>query len=194
MQGNDDRLRSVRRLIMSLVTLAWCMVNGPVVRAQDAPPSEYQLKAAFLYNFAKFVEWPATTFPDATTPFTIGILGEDPSGGDLERTIKNKTVSGRPLQVKPIKALSEPELKNCQILFICASERKRLPEILKAVSGAAVLTVSEMEGFLLSGGMINFVMEGNKVRFEIKDETAKAARLRISSKLLSLAKQPEKQR
>ncbi len=168
-------------LALVVLGLATC----PVAHAQQAPPSEYQLKAAFLYNFAKFVEWPPEAFPDPATPFTIGIIGQDPFSGDLERTVKAKTARGHPFAIKQIKSLSE--LKTCQILFVCASERKRLPDILTALGDASVLTVSELERFMQSGGMINFLMEGHKVRFEINDAAARRVGLRISSKLLSLA-------
>ena len=159
--------------------------------AQDAPPSEYAVKAAFLYNFAKFIEWPAETFSSPNAPFTLGVFGENPFGDDLERTVKNRAVNGRPFAVKQINSLSE--LKNCQILFISSSERRRFNEILKALDNASVLTVSDTERFIQAGGMINFFMENNKVRFEINDQAAKRAGLRISSKLLNLARRAERE-
>jgi len=157
-------------------------------RAQvpEATPSEYQLKAAFLFNFAKFVEWPAEAFRKRDSALVIGVLGDNPFDSDLERTVQNKTINGHPFTVRQLKAL--PEVKSCHILFISKSERRRLPEIMTALDAANVLTVSEVDHFLQAGGMVNFVMEGNKVRFEINDEAAKRASLRISSKLLNLAK------
>src|SRR6266568_2546236 len=134
---------SIFTFCLVLAALVSSFGGRPALQAQEAPASEYQLKAAFLYNFAKFVEWPPQAFPDAATPFTIGIIGEDPFGDDLERTVQNKTANGHPFMAKQVKALSE--LKTCHILFISASERKRLPEILNAVRGAGVLTVSEMD-------------------------------------------------
>jgi len=183
----------------------WITVSGIVVwrlfwlvlllaqgaRSQDQAPSEYQVKAAFLYNFTKFVEWPASAFPEASTPFTIGIIGENPFGGELERAVKNKDVGGHRFAVKEIKSLSE--LKSCHILFISKSERRRLAEILAAVGSAPVLTVSETDRFLQAGGLINFLLEGNKVRFEISDPAAKSAGLKISSKLLHLARRPNRE-
>ncbi len=160
------------------------------LRAQETAPSEYQLKAAFLYNFAKFIEWPPEAFPEDTSPFAIGIIGQNPFGIDLERTVKSKLVNGHPFAVIQVRTLAE--LKHCHILFISPSERKRLPEILNSVRNTNVLTVSEVDHFLESGGMINFTMEGNKVRFQIHDEAAKLAGLKISSKLLNLAKRTER--
>lgn len=163
----------------------------PVVslHAPESQPTEYQLKAAFLFNFAKYVEWPAEAFPDKTSPLIIGVLGQSPFGGDLEQTIGNKTINGRSLQIKE-QFHSVAEATNCHILFICTSEKKRLPEIFSGLRDTHVLTVGETDRFILTGGMINFVPEGNKIRFEINDEAAKKAGLKISSKLLNLALRP----
>jgi hypothetical protein len=169
------------------LSLVWLLTVGGG-RAQEFQPSEYQLKSAFLFNFAKFVEWPPEAFAKGRSPIVIGILGENPFGGDLERTIRNKTISNRSLAVKEIRSLAEAT--NCHILFISTSEKQRLPEIIQGLRGASVLTVGETERFTEAGGMINFVLEGNKIRFRINDEAAKSAGLKISSKLLSLALRP----
>lgn len=175
-------LCSARQMLGLSLSLLLTVVSG---RAQDSRPSEYQLKAAFLFNFAKFVEWPSDAFVEATSPFIIGTLGGNPFGGDLERTIRDKKINNRVIIFKEFRTLTEAT--NCHILFINASERPRLPEIVAGLRRTSVLTVSEMEGFTGSGGMINFVQEHNKIRFQINDEAAKAANLRISSKLLSIA-------
>jgi hypothetical protein len=156
--------------------------------AQDAQPSEYQVKAAFIFNFAKFVEWPAGVFADAKSPLIIGIFGENPFGEDMERAVRNKTLNQRSITVKLCR--TEEEARKCHVLFISASEKKRLQEILNVVGRTNILTVSETEGFVEGGGMINFFREGNKIRFQIEDETAKKAGLKIDSKLLGLAKKP----
>jgi YfiR/HmsC-like len=153
--------------------------------AQEAQPSEYQVKAAFLFNFAKFVEWPTESFVGETSPLVIGILGDNPFGGDLERTVQNKTINNHLLVIKQFHSVAEAT--NCQVLFVGASEKKRLAEIFQKLRGTSILTVSEMDGFTEAGGIINFVLENKKVRFQINAEAAKAARLKISSKLLSLA-------
>jgi hypothetical protein len=175
------RLRATRILCLSLVWLLAVFAG----RAQESPPTEQQLKAAFLLNFAKFVEWPPTAFGGVTSPIVLGILGDNPFGEVLEQTIRGKTISNRPLVVKPFR--SSAETTNCHILFICASEKARLPEILAGLRGASVLTVAEMDRFTETGGMINFIRQGNKIRFQINKVAAKSAGLKISSKLLSLA-------
>src|SRR5438094_548123 len=155
------RVRTTPTLCLSLILL----LAAGGVRAQDSQPSEYQIKAAFLFNFAKFVEWPPEAFSEASSPFVIGILGENPFGGDLEQTIRGKTVSNRRFTIKEVGSLAET--RNCHILFIGTSEQKRLSEIFEALRGASVLTVGEMERFTETGGMINFVREaqGTRIRF-----------------------------
>jgi hypothetical protein len=169
-----------------IVTLLGALLAGAAPGTPREELSEYQLKAAFLFNFAKFVEWPVEAFRDANSPFVIGVLGENPFETDLEDTVKDKVINGHPFVIKQLKNLSE--LKTCHILFISKSERRRLPEIIANLGAAPVLTVSEVDRFLQAGGMVNFILEGNKVRFEINDQPAKRAGLRISSKLLNLAR------
>ena len=153
--------------------------------AQESSPSEYQIKAAFLYNFAKFVEWPPQAFANPQSPIVIGVLGKNVFGDDLEHTIHNKIINRHPFQCEELHSLREAT--NCQILFISASEKNRLPKILKDLRGANILTVSETDQFIQAGGMINFVIENDEVHFQINDDAAKKAGLKISSKLLSLA-------
>jgi hypothetical protein len=174
------RVGAARFLCLTLAFAA-----GRKASAQDSQPTEYQIKAAFIYNFAKFVEWPRVAFPETNSPLVIGIVGEDPFHGVLEKTVRGKVVDDHPLVVKAFQARTEAT--NCHILFIGASEKERLPQVLKEVNGNSVLTVSEMEGFNEAGGMIVFVLEGTKIRFKINNAAATSARLRISSKLLSLA-------
>lgn len=153
--------------------------------AQDVSPTEYQLKAAFLYNFAKFVDWPPSAFTNGTQPFVVGVMGENPFGKDLENTIHNKNINGHTIVGRAVVSISDA--RQCHILFVSNSESKRLHEIFEGLRGATVLTVGENEKFIASGGMINFIVEGRKIRFQINDATARLAQLKISSKLLSLA-------
>ena len=176
-------MRSRARPILCL-GLIWLLALGGG-RAQESAPTEYQLKAAFLLNFAKFVEWPPAAFAEATSPIVLGVLGNNPFGDVLERTVQDKAINSRSVLVKPFR--SSVESTNCQILFISTSEKARLPEILASLRGASVLTVGEMDGFTEAGGIINFVRQGNKIRFQINESAAKKAGLKISSKLLSLA-------
>ncbi len=167
--------------------LALAFARNPLaaqVQAQGA--SEYSVKAAFLYNFAKFVEWPPGAFENGGTPLIVGVVGSDPFGGTLDQAIQGKAVNGRQLIVRRF-SLGQ-NLRECHILFISSSERKRLPQIIDSLRGTGVLTIGEMDQFNQQGGIINFVIDRGKVRFEINAGAAEQARLRLSSKLLALAK------
>jgi hypothetical protein len=146
---------------------------------------ENQVKAVFLFNFAQFVDWPASAFPDPRSPLVIGILGDDPFDGYLDATVKGEMVNGRPLMVQRYRRVEE--IKRCQVLFISGSETGRLPKILSTLAGRQILTVGDAEGFATNGGMIRFVTARNKVRFRINLGAAQAAGLSISSKLLRAA-------
>jgi hypothetical protein len=151
----------------------------------QAPPSEYQIKAAFLFNFAKFVEWPPGAFPETNSPIVVGVLGNNVFGDELEKTIRDKTINNHPFQF--LEVTSAAEATHCHILFISPSEKDNLRKIVDNLHNASVLTVSETDGFIPAGGMINFLIVNSKIRFQINDKAARNARLRISSKLLSLA-------
>lgn len=155
---------------------------------QEAAPSEYQMKAAFLFNFAKYVDWPEAALP-AHAPLVIGVYGEDPFGGALENLLRDKIISGHALIARHLTVLHE--VTNCQVLFISSSEKKHWPEISKTLEGANVLTVSEnWNQFTQVGGMIYFFMEDRRVCFDINDAAARKANLNISSKLIQLRKKP----
>jgi hypothetical protein len=150
-----------------------------------AQPTEYQIKAAFIYNFARFVEWPAQAFADTNSPMIIGVLGENVFGDSLEQAINGKAIKGHPLQFKAFN--SAEEATRCQVLFISTSEKNHLSKILARLQGTSVLTVSETDNFINDGGMINLVIVNDKVRFQINNDAAKKAGVIISSKLLRLA-------
>ena len=169
-----------------LWALGFAMLLLGRTRAQSPTAGEYQVKAAFLFNFAKFVEWPSSNLPDPSAPLRICILGRDPFGEELRNITKEKTVSGRKLQIDQVVDLRQA--RTCQILFIASSEKAQLKETLDALQGANVLTVSDTNGFLEQGGMINFVLENDRVQFGVNRKAAEKAGLRISSKLLSVAK------
>jgi hypothetical protein len=160
-------------------------IAGRVTQAEPQASTEYQIKAAFLYNFVKFVEWPAETLPGNRAPIVVAVLGKDPFGSALDDVILGKAVDGHPLQI--LRTNSIQDLRSCQIAFISPSEAKRLPEILAGLRGSSILTVGEADHFAQLGGMIQFTLEGNKVRFAINVDAAERARLKVSSKLLSLA-------
>jgi len=155
------------------------------VCADDAGPSEYQVKAAFLFNFAKFIKWPESAFPETNSPVVVGIYGEDPFGSSLAVAIKDKTINGHPLIIRPVASL--PELKQCHVVFICSKPKRNVADTTATLRNMSILTVSETDGFIENGGMINFYSEGTKVRFEINDKAAAEAGLTVSSKLLSVA-------
>ncbi len=160
--------------------------GGRPVSAQSNALSEYQVKAAFLFHFGQFVEWPTEALKDADSPLTYCTIGEDPFRGSLDAALSGKTIGARMLRVQHFR--QPQEIQGCQILFIGAGEKKLLPAILAGVKGDSVLTVGESEHFVQDGGMIGFSLEENKVRFEINLEAAQKAKFRISSRLLALAK------
>jgi len=178
----------LRKNAILILQVALVMLAGNMTASAQQSLSEYKLKALFLYNFGKFVEWPAAAFSNADAPMIIGVYGRNPFNDDLENIVKGQTINSHPLVVRQIALLSD--LKTCHLLFISASEKNDLSAILKAVRGSSVLTVGETPEFIPAGGMINFFIEDDKIRFEINPEAARQAGLTISSKLLSLAEKP----
>jgi len=173
---------------------------APKAGAGATSSQEYQVKAAFLYNFLQFIGWPEDKSADNNQPLTIGIVGKDPFGDAFE-PIKDKKVKDRNVITKHFESFEELKksaeegktrkvemLTKCHLLFICSSEQKNLKEILNLVKDQNVLTVGEMEGFLEAGGIINFLVVENKIRFEINTSAAEQAKLEIRSQLLRLAK------
>lgn len=155
------------------------------LRAENASKREYEIKAAYLYNFINYIDWPENAFPAPGGTITIGIVGQNPFDAALE-VLNNKQVKGRTLALKQI--TDAKDLDQCQIVFINSSEKSRLPELLEKLKNSRALTVSEIDGFAQQGGVINFISEHNKVRFEINPDAAHRLGLNISSELLKLAK------
>jgi len=179
--GTAGRLAAL--LIFAVVLLA-----GKVpALAQDEAPMDYQVKAAFLVNFPKYVDWPATALPANNSPITVAIFGDDNVANEFEVMIsEGKVVDGHPIVLKRI--TKEEEIgKDCQILFIGASEQHRTSAILERLKGSETLTVGESPDFLDKGGVINLVRQGRKVRLQVNLNAAKEAHLRISSRLLVVA-------
>jgi hypothetical protein len=167
-----------------ILTIVSCILLVNNCLAQEKP-SEYEVKAAFIFNFAKFIEWPPEAFADTNSPIVIGILGKNSFGNSLEKIINDRKVNNRSFQFRTFSTATEAT--KCQILFVSSSEKNDFSKIVGSLHDASTLTVSEADGFLKAGGMINFMFEGNNIRFQISDAAAKKARLTISSKLLSLA-------
>jgi len=153
--------------------------------ATDPAPTEYQVKAAYLLNFAKYVEWPASALDGPTAPFVIGVLGQDPFGADLDKMVASRSINHRPIVVKRL--ATDAEAKGCQILFIGASESFRFGGIRETLKELPILTVADTESSVESGGVISFVRKENKVRFQVNLNAARARQLTISSRLLSVA-------
>ncbi|HEV7680815.1 MAG TPA: YfiR family protein [Pyrinomonadaceae bacterium] len=147
--------------------------------------NEYQIKAAFLYNFSQFVEWPAGAFPNAQAPLIIGVIGDDPFGSYLDDLVKGEKVNNHPLVVQRFRRVDE--IKSCHVLFVSRSEAKQVDQILSNLRSRNILTVGDFEDFAQRGGMIRFITENNKIRFRINVGVAKVAKLTISSKLLRAA-------
>jgi YfiR/HmsC-like len=172
----------MKHVMSALLALVW--LCAPIARAE----SEYDVKAAYLFKFTKFIEWPATAFAGPDAPFVIGIVGRDPFNGGLDRLIEGNTTGARRLEVQHLNANDSTELRGCQMVFVSASEQRRLPNILSAVQGRPVLVVGESEGFASAGGMLGFALRESRVGIEINSAAARQARLKISSQLLNLAK------
>jgi hypothetical protein len=177
--SHGRRWNSLR--IAAALALANCLASAP-----DQPLDEYQVKAAFIYNFAKFIQWPPSTFQSANEPFVICVMGHDPFGRSLEDTVAGRAIDGHPFAVRHIGAVKQAA--GCQIMFIDAAESGKHP---LPVSGetrtTGILTVGESDSSGASGVVINFRLDGKKVRFDIDIAAANREQLRISSRLLSLA-------
>jgi len=198
--------------LIVLSTVLFLVLNTPKARAEAAPNKEQQIKAAFLYNFIKFVDWPEEKMADSNEPIIIGIIGSEDFVKTVEplihKKIKNRNISIKYFEdYEKLKKSQDDDdrqwnqkmesLKTCHVLMFCICDSVRikdLSQIIKALKGSPVLTVGETAGFLEFGGIINFLMEDKKVRFEINVTAAKKNKLTISSKLLRLAKRVVKEK
>jgi hypothetical protein len=169
-----------------LFALAAGVLCCAIAAAQSDQPGEYDVKAAFLFNFTKFVEWPENAFVDPLAPIVIGVIGDDPFGESLVRIVAGQKAQGRSIEI--VKYRYGDNLRRCHVLFISASERQRRAPILASLQEASVLTVSDIDGFAEAGGAIQFVMQENRVRFVVNLEVATQGKLRVSAKLLALAR------
>jgi hypothetical protein len=179
----------MRVRVLGFATLLALGAGPPTRVAADEPPGsasrEYQIKAAFLYNFCQFVQWPDAAFPAPNAPLIIGILGDDPFGGTLDAIIRGERVGRHELVIERYQRPGE--IGPCHVLFVSRSMAGQLEAALAAVRGRSVLTVGETPGFASVGGAIRLVTEDNRVRLRINLEAARAAKLAISSRLLRMA-------
>jgi hypothetical protein len=169
-----------------LVAILISLTGAPPSRSQNATPVEYQVKAAFLLNFAKFIEWPADVFQDEKTPISVCVFRYDPFGRSLDDILQGKIINNRQVVARRITEVTE--LSACQIVFVGEPEEKRLPEVLNRLKGSSVLVIGETGTFAERGGGIQFFLEDHRLRFAVNVDAVRKARLNVSSKLLALAK------
>jgi YfiR/HmsC-like len=162
----------------------WLFWSAPRAAAQQ--PGEYAVKAAFLYNFAKFVEWPVQAFPSPDAPFSMCVLGPDPFGGALDTAVANERIQGRPLVVRRLDVWDASA--RCHILFVSSALQTQFAALLGAGTFSRTLTVGDGDAFLQAGGHISFFLEENRVRFAINAESVARSDLQISSKLMRVAR------
>jgi hypothetical protein len=179
------RLRSRLARALAAAGLMCALIGFPWMHAQNAGPSEYDVKSVYLFNFGRFVQWPAKVMEAPSDSFAICVLGQDPFGQSLRATVARETIAGKTVVAKQIPALNDAA--HCRVLFISSSEDSRLKQILDSLGSTSVLTVSDLPGFIQRGGMVQFVLEGNRVRFEVNSATTERAGLTLSSELLKVA-------
>ena len=170
-----------RRLLFLFVALCLLALQG---RAADAG-LEYKVKAVCVLNAARYVQWPASVFEDATAPIVIGVLGENPFGSLLKEAVKNESVHRRTIRVREVTIETAAK---CQLLFVSRSEKDRLASIITALDSAHVLTVSDMEGFTHAGGVLGLALEDGKIRFDLNAKAARQAGLNIEPQFLMLCR------
>ena len=176
---------------MVLAASAWLTPTPPVGAQEIDEAKALKVKAAYLYNFAKFIEWPDGALGDEEAPFVIGVLGDDPFGQILDATVKAKKIAQRPVKIRRLRLsrqVDRAKLTDCSILYISNSERRRLKKIFAALGDQPVLLVADIPGFASDGGMIGFVFEKQRIIFEINREALEQAKLKASAKLLKLAR------
>ena len=178
-------MSTLRKVICRSFIVPLLACSTSFLPAHTFVSAEYQIKAAFLFNFTQFVEWPVNAFPEPETPLIIGILGADPFGNYLEETVTGEKVNGHPLVIQHYKNIGE--VITCHILFINQAETNKPEQTLVNLKGKFILTVSDGNNFITQGGMIRFITRDNKILIQINPEAAKEADLIISSKLLRVA-------
>ena len=183
MGSRSSRQPKAIRCLLKVLMIVW-ILTIPVLQAQSSTPTDYDVKAAYLFNFGRFVEWPAHTLADSGV-FTFCILGRDPFGANLDHLLARETIDGKNIAVKRI--ATAHEAAGCQVLFMGAEQESRVSKVIEELDKEAVLTVSDVPKFSDRGGMIQFVMEGNRVRFEVNLSATQRAGLTLSSDLLKVA-------
>jgi hypothetical protein len=185
--ASERRFQGRRRgpgLLLAAI-LSCSLLFVPSLHAQQPKASEFQVKAAYLFNFGRFVQWPDESGADRNESFEICVLGTDPFGQALDATLAGGTIGGKSVAAKRI--TKPQDVDSCRILFISSSEESHLKEDLAALDKTRVLTVSDIPRFSERGGMIGFILDGNRVRFDVNLDSAQGAGLTLSSELLKVA-------
>jgi hypothetical protein len=170
----------------AMLLLLWSLFAALPLTAQEGAVSEDQVKAAFLYNFARFIEWPASAFSSESTPITLGVLGNDSFANTLSNLLREKKAHSRSFVVKKLTTASEAS--TCQIVFLAREEARKTAQITEAVKKQPILTIGETEEFLTNGGIIYLLKDDKQLRFDINVTAAEESKLTISSHLLRLAR------
>lgn len=179
-------LRVFARGLASILITLPLQVFAVEIAAAQGSANEYEVKAAILYNLTRFVEWPSSAYADAQAPTVLCLAGHDPFGPYLASLTSKETVNGRPVQIRHIR--NNADRNGCHILYVSSSERKNVISLLAALRGSSVLTVGEMAQFATRGGMVQFELEEKQVHFDINLDASVHAQLKISARLLVLAK------
>ena len=175
-----------KRIFTTLIFLV-CLLFGQNSYSQDQMPTEHEVKAAFLYNFTNFIAWPDSSFANKDEPFVIGICGDNPFDGALSEIVKGEKVNGtHPIVVR--QANSTGALRKCQMIFYSSSDKNERERLLGVAKGRSILTVGEADDFAEAGGMIGFVNDNGRVKFELNIVAAENADLRVDSRLQRVAK------
>jgi hypothetical protein len=176
----------IRRAILFVIACGLFLAGSAKSLPETDGSVEYPVKLAFLYNFTKFVEWPPQSYRDAAAPLSICVVGDDPFRPELEQELRTRTVEGHVVEVRALKP--SDTLNGCHMVFIPVTANEQAARIVKGLDGTSTLTVGETAGFAESGGIINLMVEGNTIHIEVNLTAADRAGLKISSKLLSIAK------
>jgi hypothetical protein len=177
--------REILRPLTRLLLLLICLGGMTRARSQEGQASSYEIKAVFLFNFTRFVEWPPKTFESDDQPFVIGILGENPFGKTLDEVVVNEKVDNHPIRIRYFDKAAD--VVNCHLLFVSSRGGNSFARIAGTLQNRHILTVSDRKNFCQQGGVIHLYIQDQKIKIEINTENARASDLRISSKLLMLA-------
>jgi hypothetical protein len=185
MPGGDTRGNG-RAAFFLIIACCFFLIVPPNAISQKEERGEYTVKLAFLYNFTKFIEWPPDAYSDPSAPLMICVVGHDPFSEALEGELRTRSVGAHPVDVRTMR--TNDKLSMCQIVFVPVTESTQADRIVRGLKGCRTLTVGETEGFAVLGGIINLTVEANQVHFEVNRLAADRAGLKISSRLLSIAK------